>query len=70
MTETYIGGRDAYVAGNVATSKVKPRGSYRAPAYTDEFTRAGTGGGQSLGEYQATLARLAKLGPGYVKRMH
>jgi len=67
MTELYAANRDAYVAGNIATGKVKPRMSYRAPAYTTEFTG---GGGQTVDEYQATLARLAKLGAGVVTRTH
>jgi len=68
MTEQYLATRDAYVAGNIATGKVKPRTSYKAPSYTAEFTRGA--GGQTVGEYQATLARLAKLGPGVVTRTH
>lgn len=33
MTELYIAGRDAYVAGNLATKKVKGRS--RLPAYAE-----------------------------------
>jgi len=33
LTELYVGVRDGYVAGNVATGKAKPRGSSHVPAY-------------------------------------
>jgi hypothetical protein len=31
--ELYQAGRDAYVDGNIATGKAKPRGSHRLPEY-------------------------------------
>lgn len=33
LAELYVGVRDGYVAGNVATGKAKPRGSAHVPAY-------------------------------------
>lgn len=34
MAELYVGTRDGYIAGRVATGAAKPRGVYRAPDYT------------------------------------
>ena len=33
LAELYVGVRDGYVAGNVATGKAKPRGNAHVPAY-------------------------------------
>lgn len=33
LAELYVGVRDGYVAGNVATGKAKPRGTAHVPAY-------------------------------------
>lgn len=67
MTELYLTGRDAQVAGAVATGRAKPKGAWREPWYTRDTTARG---GQSVGAYHATLARLARLAPGSVKRTH
>ncbi len=41
MTELYVAGRDAHVAGSIVAGQVKPTGSYHAPEYTREFGRTG-----------------------------
>ncbi len=66
MTELYVAGRDAHVAGAIQAGQVKPLGSYRPPAYTRDFAPSG----QSVAEYQATLARLGRAVPGAVTRTH
>ncbi len=68
MAELYVGVRDGYVAGNVATGKAKPKGSFQTPAYTRGDTTDTPP--QTVQEYRATLARLGQLVPGLVTRKH
>jgi hypothetical protein len=64
MSEMYVAGRDAHVAGSIRAGQVKPIGVYHAPAYTQEEDAPG----QSVSEYKATLSRLAGFAPGAVTR--
>lgn len=65
MTELYVAGRDAHVAGAIQAGQVKPVGLYRPPEYTrDDDAPAG----QTVAAYRATLARLAGYAPGAVSR--
>lgn len=62
LAELYVGVRDGYVAGNVATGKAKPRGAGHVPAYlrpnADERRSATTRGlPQLLADFPGNVAR-------------
>jgi hypothetical protein len=61
LAELYVGVRDGYVAGNVATGKAKARGEGHLPAYLrpDPASRRTSGRG---------LAQLVRDFPGHVAR--
>lgn len=60
LAELYVGVRDGYVAGNVATGKAKARGGAHAPSYLrpDAEQRRPTA--------QRGLAQLLRDFPGFV----
>jgi hypothetical protein len=62
LSELYVGVRDGYVAGNIATGKAKPKGSFRAPSYTRDTDDSP----QTVQQYRSTLARLGQMVPGLV----
>lgn len=62
LAELYVGVRDGYLAGLVASGQAKARSS-GGPAYLrDSETEP-----QTVQSYRATLGRLAQLVPGSVK---
>lgn len=67
MSEMYVTGRDAHVAGALQAGQVKPIGVYRAPEYTREFGQSGQPV-RSPASRDAALAKLGAMFPGIVKR--
>jgi hypothetical protein len=61
LTELFVGVRDGYVAGLVASGQAKPRGSNRAP----DYARADAAP-PSAASQRATIGRLAAMFPGQV----
>mgnify|MGYP000335681777 CR=1 FL=1 len=64
LAELYVGVRDGYVAGNVATGKAKWSGSEHVPAYA----RSDTPVQRSPEVRDRTLAKLSTMFPGIVRR--
>lgn len=58
LAELYVGVRDGYVAGNVATGKAKARGSAHVPSYVRpdaEQRRLGRGLSQLLRDFPGNV---------------
>jgi hypothetical protein len=65
LAELYVGVRDGYLAGLVASGQAKARHS-GGPSYL----RDAEAEPQTVQDYRATLARLGALFPGSVKQSH
>jgi hypothetical protein len=63
LAAMYVAGRDAYIGGNVALGKAKSSGGAWSPGYAREAAP-----GPSAEAQSATIARLARMFPGAVRR--